>query len=76
MILYSLQCAQGHGFDEWFSNSAEYDRMKADGELECPECHGHDVTKAIMAPSLGGQKAAEPMAQCAPHVCGGCSHGQ
>lgn len=75
MILYSLLCAQGHGFDEWFSNGAEYDQMKGAGELECPECHSHDVGKAIMAPRIGGQTAAVPMPQCGPHVCGGCPHG-
>ena len=76
MILYSLQCACGHGFDEWFSNSGEYGRMKDAGELECPACHGHDVTKAIMAPSIGGAKASEPLPPCGAHVCGGgCAHG-
>ena len=44
MILYSLQCSQGHGFDEWFSNSAEYDSRKDGGELTCPECGDKDVT--------------------------------
>jgi len=70
MIRYSLQCAQGHGFEEWFSNSAEYDTRKETGDLACPECGGKEVEKAIMAPSVA--KAAAPAPTCSPQACAGC----
>ena len=72
MILYSLQCSQGHGFDEWFSNSAEYDSRKDGGELTCPECGDKDVSKAIMAPRVA-KAAAAPAPRCSTQGCGGCA---
>jgi len=74
MILYSLQCAQGHGFDEWFANSGEYDTRHAAGALVCPECGGTEVSKAIMAPRVA--KAASgpaPAPQCTPGGCCSCA---
>jgi len=67
MILYSLKCGQDHVFDEWFSNSADYDAKHADGALTCPECGDTHVTKAIMAPRVA--KAAAPAAACGAPAC-------
>ncbi|MBY0430768.1 MAG: DUF1178 family protein [Rhodospirillales bacterium] len=58
MIVFSLRCGQGHVFDEWFSNSGEYESRKDAKELCCPECGDRDVAKAIMAPRIG--KSAQP----------------
>jgi hypothetical protein len=71
MILYSLQCSHEHVFDEWFSNSADYEARKAAGSLVCPECGDKEVAKAIMAPRVAKQ-AAPPAPRCAPGGCGGC----
>lgn len=51
MILYNLQCAEGHGFEVWFRNGAAYDQ-RAPGSLSCPVCGGTQVTKAPMAPRI------------------------
>jgi hypothetical protein len=72
MILYRLRCAEGHEFDEWFSNGAEYGTRQAAGELVCPTCGGHEVSKAIMAPAVG-KAAAAPAPVCPPTGCGGCA---
>ena len=53
MILYSLSCAQDHDFESWFRDSSAYDEQKARGLVSCPVCGSSDVSKAIMAPSLG-----------------------
>lgn len=69
MILYSLRCACGHEFDDWFENMADYDSRKTAG-LTCPSCGGHEVSKAIMAPRVGKAKAEPaPMAACNPAGC-------
>jgi hypothetical protein len=60
MILYSVQCSHGHIFDEWFDNSADYDAKAAAGEIACPDCGDRQVSKAIMAPSIGKTAAPEP----------------
>ncbi len=72
MILYSLQCAHGHVFDEWFANSGEYDARHAAGQLVCPECGTAEVSKAIMAPRVA-KAAPVPAPACTPGGCGGCA---
>lgn len=73
MILYSLQCAEGHVFDEWFSNSADYDTRKEAAALTCPSCGGKDVTKAMMAPRVAKTAAEPPAPRCTPGGCGSCA---
>ena len=31
MIKYALACAEGHGFDSWFPDSAAYDKQRKRG---------------------------------------------
>ena len=52
MIVYSLQCPMGHGFEGWFKDSAAFDCQSADGKLVCPICNSRKIEKAPMAPSL------------------------
>ena len=52
VIVYSLQCVRGHGFEGWFKDSAAYDSQAADGKLVCPVCDTHKIEKAPMAPAL------------------------
>ena len=58
MIVYSLQCAEGHDFEGWFRNSGAFDEQDAEGKLLCPVCETHAVTKAPMAPALSGAVAS------------------
>lgn len=53
MILYRLCCAKEHEFESWFRDSQAYDGQRARGLVTCPVCGSPDVSKAIMAPSLG-----------------------
>lgn len=75
MIRYSLQCGEGHAFDDWFSNSADYDGKAAAGELACPECGGKDVRKAIMAPNVASSAKAAPAPAPCGMPAGGCGGG-
>lgn len=59
MIRYALQCEHEHGFEAWFSASADYDDQAARGLVECPLCGSHAVTKQIMAPAVTGAKKRE-----------------
>lgn len=71
MILYTLRCSHDHHFEEWFSNSADYDDKKQAGALVCPECGDRQVSKAIMAPRVA-KAAAAPAPQCPGAGGGGC----
>ena len=52
MILYTLQCKNGHSFDSWFASSNTFDKLKKIGELKCEICGCIDVEKQLMAPKL------------------------
>lgn len=52
MIAYRLACTDGHEFEGWFRNSADFDDQARDGTLFCPICGMADVAKAIMAPAV------------------------
>jgi hypothetical protein len=56
VIVYSLACAQGHGFEGWFRDSAAYDQQAKGGKLVCPVCNSRQVQKAPMAPAVAGTK--------------------
>jgi hypothetical protein len=59
MIRYALQCEHDHGFEAWFSASADYDDQSARGLVECPICGSHAVSKQIMSPAVAGAKKRE-----------------
>ncbi len=73
MIVFNLQCGSGHGFEEWFNSSADYEAKLAAREVVCPECGDTHLTKAVSAPRIGGG-ASEPVAPCGLPACGagGC----
>lgn len=69
MIRYSLNCAKGHAFESWFSNSDAYDAQARRGLVECPVCGSKKVEKALMAPKLGASsKKASSSRRRAPEV--------
>lgn len=65
MIRYSLQCDKEHGFEGWFSSSADHDRQKEAGLVECPVCGSRKVGKALMAPSVATARKKEARAEVA-----------
>jgi hypothetical protein len=52
MIHYQLQCSQSHEFDGWFNDSASFEKQAKRGLIECPECGGTDVERALMTPAV------------------------
>lgn len=65
MIRYSLQCEREHGFEGWFSSSADHDRQKDAGLVECPVCGSRKIGKALMAPSVATARKKEARAEVA-----------
>jgi hypothetical protein len=60
MIHYQLRCGQSHDFDGWFKDSASFEKQAKRRLIECPECGGTDVERALMAPALA-KRAAMPV---------------
>jgi hypothetical protein len=66
MIHYQLRCGQDHGFDGWFKDSASFEKQARRGLIECPECGGTDVERALMAPALGKREALPAVVETPP----------
>lgn len=57
MILFELNCSQGHSFEIWFKDGSTADRQLSRKLVECPDCGDRKVGKALMAPRIGGKRA-------------------
>jgi hypothetical protein len=63
MIRYALICGEGHEFEGWFRDSADFDKQAKAASVTCPFCESTKVQKQIMAPSVAGARkgsAASP----------------
>lgn len=61
MIKYALICADCEAeFEAWFASSEAYDEQADRRLVECLQCGGTHVRKAVMAPALCGTKKASP----------------
>jgi hypothetical protein len=60
MIVFDLQCAEGHRFEGWFASAKEFGAQKKRGLLSCPSCGGTGIERALSAPRLnmGAQEPA------------------
>ncbi len=65
MIKYALRCNDGHEFEGWFSNSADFDAQKEAGYVACPHCGSVEVSKGLMAPSVSTSEKADAVANMA-----------
>jgi hypothetical protein len=67
MIHYQLRCSESHEFDGWFKDSAAFEKQAKRGLVECPECGGTKIERALMAPAVPkkGNRAAPPAAESA-----------
>jgi hypothetical protein len=65
MIHYQLRCGQSHGFDGWFKDSASFEKQAKRGLIECPECGGTDVERALMTPAVSKRESL-PVPVAAP----------
>jgi hypothetical protein len=65
MIHYQLRCGQSHEFDGWFSDSGSFEKQAKRGLIECPECGGTDVERALMTPAVSTRESL-PVPVAAP----------
>jgi hypothetical protein len=45
MIVYDLNCSNGHAFEGWFASGTDFDRQKEAGLVSCPVCDGTAVER-------------------------------
>ncbi len=62
--VFNLHCDSGHAFEGWFGSAADFDSQHARGQLTCPLCGSHQVSKALSAPYVAtGAVAPKPATQ-------------
>jgi hypothetical protein len=68
MIVFDLNCIEGHRFEGWFGSSADYEDQCARGLVSCPHCGSGDISKAPMAPAVPAKsnQRSEVVAKPAP----------
>ncbi len=60
MIVFDLQCPEGHRFEGWFASSDDFSSQQARGLLVCPQCGASTVAKAPMAPAVPAKGNQRP----------------
>ncbi len=62
MIRFSLHCDQGHEFEGWFRDNADFDRQSGMKLVACPVCNSQAVQKSLMAPAVSTSRGKEKIA--------------
>lgn len=52
MIVFDLECMNGHTFEGWFDDRADLDRQQEEGRLQCPVCETFSVHPKLSAVAI------------------------
>ena len=63
MIVFDLECINGHVFEGWFEDRDDLDRQQAQGLLQCPVCDSFSVSHKLSAFAI---RKASPSAPAGP----------
>jgi hypothetical protein len=66
MIIYQLQCGDGHEFEGWFSDIKDYDSQKQKSILACPVCSSSEVGKVLSGVPTIKKVKAKPRRSSTP----------
>jgi len=58
MIVFDLECINGHVFEGWFDDRDELNRQQEQGLLQCPVCDSFSVSPKLSAVAI--RKSASP----------------
>ena len=59
MFIVDLECCNGHQFEGWYDDRAEYEQIRADGDLTCPLCETDDVRRRLTTGAAKTSKTRE-----------------
>ena len=60
MIVFDLECSQGHTFEGWFDSSEAFDEQRRQGLVSCPVCGDIDVRRVLSPVALKRGVREEP----------------
>lgn len=52
VIVYDLECSNGHCFEGWFEDSDSFDRQHEEKRIVCPVCNDENIVKKPFAPVI------------------------
>lgn len=59
MIVFDLECINGHVFEGWFDDRDDLNRQQEQGLLQCPVCDSFSVSPKLSAVAI--RKSASPV---------------
>jgi hypothetical protein len=59
MIVFDLQCANGHTFEGWFEDRAAYQRQRKNGLIACPVCNDSRVEQLLSTFAIKSASSSE-----------------
>lgn len=65
MIVFDLECVNGHTFEGWFDDRADLDRQQEEGLLQCPICESFTVVPKLSAVAI--KTSSSPSMPPQPH---------
>lgn len=60
MIIFDLNCNEGHGFEGWFRSQEDFDRQMEEGLISCPFCGSLEVRRVPSAVHLSAAPEKTP----------------
>lgn len=60
MIVYDLQCRQGHNFEGWFDDLKAFKKQQKQGLIACPICNDTQVAQTPSTFAIKGSRPSEP----------------
>lgn len=47
MVVYDLECLNGHTFEGWFDNKEDLEKQQEQGLLQCPVCETTSIVRKV-----------------------------
>lgn len=60
MIVFDLECAQGHCFEGWFDSIEAFEKQNSQGLVSCPICGDTNVRRVLSPVALKKRGQAQP----------------
>jgi hypothetical protein len=60
MIIFDLQCQNGHTFEGWFKDRKAFEKQRKEGLVVCPICNDTAVARIPATFAITGAAAAAP----------------
>jgi hypothetical protein len=61
MIVYDLQCQNGHTFEGWFEDAKAFCKQQKNSLIACPVCNDTEVTRIPSTFAIKGSPAARKL---------------